>query len=77
MRDCYELCRGNARGPSWHEPRKGSRGVSSARAVYPQYRLGFGEIRVSYDVTGHTVDVLAIVPKWEAESWLARFGKAE
>jgi len=36
-----------------------------------------GEIRVYYDVTGNTVEVLAIVAKSEAESWLAQFGKAE
>lgn len=36
-----------------------------------------GEIRVYYDVTGDTVEVLAIVAKSEAESWLAQFGKAE
>ena len=43
----------------------------------PQYRLRVGEIRVYYDVTGDTVEVLAIVAKSEAESWLAQFGKAE
>jgi AcrR family transcriptional regulator len=40
-------------------------------------RLRVGEIRVYYDVTGDTVEVLAIVAKSEAESWLAQFGKAE
>ena len=29
---------------------------------------------VFYDVSGSTVAVLAIVPKSEAESWLAQFG---
>jgi len=43
----------------------------------PQYRLRVGEIRVFYDVTGHTVEVLAIVAKAEAESWLDQFGKLE
>ena len=31
------------------------------------------EVRVFYDVSGSTVEVLAIVPKSEAESWLAQF----
>lgn len=39
----------------------------------PQFRLRVGEVRVFYDVTGTTVEVLAIVPKSEAESWLAQF----
>jgi mRNA interferase RelE/StbE len=30
-----------------------------------------------YDVTGTTVEVLAIVAKSEAESWLAQFGNPE
>jgi mRNA-degrading endonuclease RelE of RelBE toxin-antitoxin system len=41
----------------------------------PQYRLRVGEIRVFYDVAGDTVEVLAIVAKSEAESWLVQFGK--
>jgi hypothetical protein len=32
---------------------------------------------VLYDVTGETVEVLAIVPESEAEAWLARFGSRE
>jgi mRNA interferase RelE/StbE len=43
----------------------------------PQYRLRVGEIRVFYDVNGATVEVLAIIAKSEAESWLGRFGKRE
>jgi mRNA-degrading endonuclease RelE of RelBE toxin-antitoxin system len=38
--------------------------------THPQYRLMVGEIRVFYDITGHVVEVLAIVPKSEAASWL-------
>ena len=37
---------------------------------HPQYRLMMGEIRVFYDITGRVVEVLAIVPKSEAASWL-------
>jgi mRNA interferase RelE/StbE len=43
----------------------------------PQYRLRVGEVRVFYDVSGTTVEVLAIVDKSEAESWLAQFGSPE
>src|SRR5438445_9851400 len=37
----------------------------------PQYRLRVGEVRVFYDVTDEAVEVLAIVTKAEAASWLA------
>lgn len=62
-----------------HELRKVSRSrIKRLRGLSkPQYRLRVGEIRVYYDVTGDTVEVLAIVAKSEAESWLAQFGKAE
>jgi mRNA interferase RelE/StbE len=43
----------------------------------PQYRLRVGEVRVFYDVYGTTVEVLAIVAKSEAETWLAQFGSRE
>ena len=43
----------------------------------PQYRLCVGEIRVFYDVSAESVEVLAIVPKSEAAKWLEQFGKAE
>jgi mRNA-degrading endonuclease RelE of RelBE toxin-antitoxin system len=43
----------------------------------PQYRLRIGEVRVFYDVARNTVEVLAIVSKSEAESWLAQFGSPE
>ena len=41
----------------------------------PQYRLRVDEVRVYYDVTEYTVEVLAIVPKSEAQAWLE--GKGE
>ncbi len=41
----------------------------------PQYRLRVEEIRVFYDIEGSNVEVLAVVPKTGAESWLAQFGK--
>jgi len=40
----------------------------------PQYRLRVEDVRVFYDVSGSNVEVLAIVPKLEAESWLAQCG---
>ncbi|HUY39864.1 MAG TPA: type II toxin-antitoxin system RelE/ParE family toxin [Candidatus Binataceae bacterium] len=36
----------------------------------PQYRLRVGEVRVFYDVTAETVEILAIVTKAEASRWL-------
>ena len=41
----------------------------------PQYRLRVGDVRVFYDVTETTVEILAIVAKLEAYSWLAQFAK--
>jgi mRNA interferase RelE/StbE len=43
----------------------------------PQYRLRVGEIRVFYDVSGTTVEVLAIVAKLEAQTWPAQFADPE
>jgi mRNA interferase RelE/StbE len=40
----------------------------------PQYRLRVGEVRVFYDVTRETVEVLAIITKAEAAGWLAEHG---
>jgi mRNA-degrading endonuclease RelE of RelBE toxin-antitoxin system len=62
-----------------HEPGKTSKSrIKRLRGLSrPQYRLRVGEIRVFYDVAGDAVEVLAIVAKSEAESWLARFGKPE
>ena len=59
-----------------HDPTKASRSrIKRLRGIArPQYRLRVEEVRVFYDVSGSTVEVLAIVPKSEAESWLARFG---
>jgi mRNA interferase RelE/StbE len=59
-----------------HEPQKTSRSrIKRLRGLLrPQYRLRVGEIRVFYDVSGTTVEILAIVSKSEAEAWLAQFG---
>jgi mRNA interferase RelE/StbE len=40
----------------------------------PQYRLRVDEVRVFYDVTEQAVEVLAIVPKPDAQAWLERWG---
>lgn len=62
-----------------HAPEKVSRSrVKRLRGLArPQYRLRVGEVRIFYDVSGATVEVLAVVAKSEAESWLAQFGSAE
>jgi mRNA interferase RelE/StbE len=59
-----------------HEPEKASRSrIKRLRGLRrPQFRLRVGEVRVFYDVSGTTVEILAIVAKSEAESWLAQFG---
>ncbi len=57
-----------------HQPTKSRvkrlRGLSR-----PQYRLRVGDIRVFYDVTETTVEVLAIVTKSRANEWLERCGE--
>ena len=62
-----------------HEPTKTSRSrIKRLRGLtHPQYRLRVDEVRVFYDVRGATVEVLAIVAKSEADSWLVQFGKPE
>jgi mRNA-degrading endonuclease RelE of RelBE toxin-antitoxin system len=62
-----------------HQPGKTSRSrTKRLRGLRrPQYRLRVGEVRVFYDVSGTTVQVLAIVAKSEAESWLAQFATPE
>jgi mRNA-degrading endonuclease RelE of RelBE toxin-antitoxin system len=59
-----------------HAPRKTSRSrIKRLRGISrPQYRLRVGEVRVFYDVSNSTVEILAIITKSEAQSWLARFG---
>jgi mRNA-degrading endonuclease RelE of RelBE toxin-antitoxin system len=61
------------------EPAKASKSrIKRLRGLArPQYRLRIDEVRVFYDITGSTVEVLAIVAKSEAESWLAQFGSPE
>jgi mRNA interferase RelE/StbE len=62
-----------------HEPEKTSRSrIKRLRGLLrPQYRLRVGEVRVFYDVSGTTVEVLAIVAKSEADAWRAQFADPE
>jgi mRNA interferase RelE/StbE len=62
-----------------YEPTKTSRSrIKRLRGVArPQYRLRVEEVRVFYDVSSSTVEVLAIVAKPEAESWLEQFGSSK
>jgi mRNA-degrading endonuclease RelE of RelBE toxin-antitoxin system len=62
-----------------HEPGKTSRSrIKRLRGLSrPRYRLRVGEVRVFYDISGTTVEVLAIVAKSEADSWLAQFADPE
>ena len=62
-----------------HEPQKTSRSrIKRLRGLrHPQYRLRVEDVRVFYDISGSTVQILAIVAKSEAEQWLAPFGDPE
>jgi mRNA interferase RelE/StbE len=59
-----------------HEPTKTSRSrIKRLRGTArPQYRLRVDNVRVFYDASNSTVEILAIVNKSEAATWLARFG---
>lgn len=62
-----------------HEPTKISRSrIKRLRGLSkPQYRLRVAEACAFYDVSGSTVEILAIVAKSEAATWLAQFGRPE
>ena len=59
-----------------HEPTRVSRTrIKRLRGMTrPQFRLRVADIRVFYDVTETRVEVLAIIPKSQAESWLREKG---
>src|SRR5258706_3096909 len=42
--------------------------------IHSQYQRRVGDLRVFYDVTETTVDVLAIIAKADADAWLVRVG---
>ena len=54
------------------EPTKTSKSrIKALRGLsQPQYRLRVNEIRVFYDVTETSVEILAIIEKQEAQAWL-------
>lgn len=60
-----------------YEPAKTSRSrIKRLRGLSrPQFRLRVGDIRVFYDVCESTVQVLAVVPKAEADDWLREAGE--
>ncbi|MEO8009240.1 MAG: hypothetical protein ABI728_12075, partial [Betaproteobacteria bacterium] len=62
-----------------HEPTKTSRSrIKRLRGLArPQFRLRVEEVRVFYDVAGSTVEILAVVAKSEANTWLAQFAGPE
>jgi mRNA interferase RelE/StbE len=62
-----------------HEPMKTSRSrIKRLRGLArPQYRLRVGGVRIFYDVSAQSVEVLAIVSKSEAAIWLEQFGRPE
>src|SRR2546425_10812553 len=59
------------------EPTKSSRSrIKRLRGMRrPEYRLRVEEVRVYYDVTEDTVEVLAIIEKSEARAWLEERGE--
>lgn len=63
-----------------HEPKKTSRSRIKRLSGLsrPQYRLRVGDdMRVFYDVTEDTVEVLAIVPKSDVNEWLEECGESD
>jgi mRNA-degrading endonuclease RelE of RelBE toxin-antitoxin system len=62
-----------------HQPTKTSKArIKRLRGLSrPQYRLRIEDIRIFYDVIEDRVEVLAIVPKSEAENWLKQTGESD
>lgn len=60
-----------------HQPTRTSRSrIRRLRGLTrPQFRLRVGEVRIFYDVSGRTVEILAIVPKSQADQWLKEAGE--
>ena len=58
------------------EPTKTSKSrIKQLRGLLqPQYRLRVNDIRVFYDVTETSVEILAIIEKQEAQAWLDQEG---
>ena len=62
-----------------HTPTKTSKSrIKRLRGLSrPQFRLRVEDVRIYYDVTDDTVEILAIIPKSEADAWLARVGESQ
>jgi mRNA interferase RelE/StbE len=62
-----------------HQPAKISKArIKRLRGLSrPQYRLRVEDVRIFYDVLENRVEVLAIVPKSEAEDWLNQTGESD
>jgi mRNA interferase RelE/StbE len=62
-----------------HEPSKVSKSrIKRLRGLSrPQFRLRIDDLRVCYDVTDATVEVLAIISKAQATGWLEERGAKE
>jgi mRNA-degrading endonuclease RelE of RelBE toxin-antitoxin system len=60
-----------------HQPTKISKSrIKRLRGLSrPQFRLRVGELRVFYDVSAGTVEVLAIILKSGADAWLKKEGE--
>jgi mRNA-degrading endonuclease RelE of RelBE toxin-antitoxin system len=62
-----------------HEPTRVSKSrIKRLRGLHrPQYRLRVDDVRVFYDVYGMDVEVIAIIDKSGADTWLAQSGEPE
>lgn len=60
-----------------HQPTKTSKArIKRLRGLSrPQYRMRVEDVRVFYDVTEKRVEILAIVPKSDAITWLQQAGE--
>lgn len=60
-----------------HQPTRTSKSrIKRLRGLSrPQFRLRVGELRVFYDVSERTVEVLAIILKSGADAWLKKEGE--
>ncbi|MDW8325203.1 MAG: type II toxin-antitoxin system RelE/ParE family toxin [Anaerolineales bacterium] len=62
-----------------HQPTRTSKSrIKRLRGLSrPQYRLRVDEVRIFYDVTETSVEILAIVSKAEADQWLKQAGEPD
>jgi mRNA interferase RelE/StbE len=51
--------------------------LAATAAAKPGQIQRVGASRVFYDVSGSTVEILAILPKSEADLWLARYASPQ